>query len=67
MENEMTKNFVPQSREEAVQQLVDVALSYRRAYVRPRSIGRQVARKAIRKARKVRNAPDWTKAMLAGF
>ena len=56
-------NFVPQTREEAVSQFAKAALDYRRSYPRPRSIGRRVALKAIRKAKRLRDAADWKAEM----
>lgn len=55
----MSQNFIPLTQAEAVAQYAKTALDYRRDYRRPRSIGRQVAMLAIRKAKRVRDAADW--------
>lgn len=56
--------FIPETREEAVAQLLAVAKDYRKHYPpRPGSIGRSIARRAIRRAREMRAADDWRSVM----
>ena len=56
-------NFIPQTRTEAVAMYVKTARDYWRAYTRPGSIGRQVARKAVAKAKRIKRAEDWKKEL----